>query len=273
MAASPASLVAELRSWRAPLRRLVLATAAFVAVRQRRWRSLVAARKGFGDFVTEVDVAAERRLRAGLLRLLPEAGFLGEESAPRDLDREWLWVVDPIDGTSNFARGLPHFAVAVALLRDRQPVLACMHCAPEGACYEAVHQRGAWRNGRRVHIGRGRLDDGAMLGCQWLRDSRRREFVPRLQRSGARIRTFGSTVTQLADVAMGRLDGNVQQQGRIWDLAAAGLVLVEAGGVLSDWAGAPVFPFRSLRVVHTATIAAPPNVHRRLLRLLAAKGQ
>ena len=92
--------------------------------------------------------------------------------------------------------------------------------------------------------------------------------MPQLQSQGARIRTLGSTVTQLADVVMGRLDGNVQQQGRLWDFAAAGLVAVEAGVKFTDWHGRAVFPVKNLLIEHTATIAATPAVHRRIAKLL-----
>lgn len=247
---------------------LVRRIAASTARAQRRLRPADVRRKGAGDFVTAVDLRAEHRLRRALAALLPEAGFVGEESDPANLDQPWIWVVDPIDGTSNFARGLPHFAVSVALLWRGQPVLGCMHCAPEQALYVAVDGRGAWRDGRRLRVPPGRLDDGAMIGCQWHRGQQDLAFLARLQRRGGRIRTLGSSVTQLADVATGRLDGNVQEQGRIWDIAAAGLVVEQAGGRFTDWSGRPVFPFRDLTVGHTPTVAASPAVHRRLLRLL-----
>lgn len=253
---------------RRPLVDLVDEVAGRVHKAQQRLRPADVRRKGVGDFVTAADVRAERFLRGKLLQLCPGAGFLGEESDAAGLDREFLWVVDPIDGTSNFARGLPHFAVAVALLQNGQPVLACIHCAPEAAAYTAVFGRGAWRHGRRLRTPAGRLDDGAIVGCQWFRGQQDLDFVRRIQRRGARIRTLGSTVTQLADVAVGRLDGNVQEQGRIWDVAAAGLVACEAGCRFTDWRGRPVFPFRDLTIGHTATVCAPPTVHRGLLRLL-----
>lgn len=256
---------------RPPLTALVQATAATIDRARRRLRPADVRRKGTGDFVTAVDIRVERRMRAALRALLPEAGFLGEESAPADLDRPWLWVVDPIDGTSNFARGLPHYAVSVALLWRGQPVLAAVHCEPERALYGAVFGHGARRNGRPLRTPPGRLDDGAMIGCQWHRGQQDLEFLARLQRRGGRIRTLGSTVTQLADVAAGRLDGNVQQQGRVWDIAAAGLIVAEAGARFTTWSGAPVFPLRDLRVGHTATVAAPPAVHRGLLALLRGR--
>ena len=96
------------------------------------------------------------------------------------------------------------------------------------------------------------------------------QFLSALQSEGARIRTLGSTVVQLCDCAMGRLDGNVQQQGRIWDFAAAGLIAQEAGLKFTDWRGRSVFPVGDLMVEHTATVAARPGVHRKLLPLLAS---
>ncbi len=261
----PAALRLALRL-RAATAAAVRASARRCLAAQSRLRPADVSRKGLGDFVTKVDVREERVLRRELGALLPEAGFLGEESSPSQLDRDWIWVVDPIDGTSNFAHRLPHWAVSVALLHRRQPVLACIHCMPEQASYVAVHGRGVQREGRRLRLAAGRLDDAAIVGCQWFRGQQDLRFLERLQSRGARIRTLGSSVTQLADVAAGRLDGNVQEQGRVWDIAAAGLVVVEAGGLFTDWQGRPVFPFPSLQVEHTATIAAHRSVHRALLR-------
>lgn len=250
---------------------IVEQVAAQIQRAQTRLRPGDVRRKGVGDFVTTVDVRSERRLRRALHAAFPDAGFLGEESAPADLGRDWVWVVDPIDGTSNFARGLPHFAVAVALLHRGDPVLGVVHCAPEQALYVAVRGGGVRRNGRPLRIPPGRLDDGAILGCQWHRGQQDLEFLAALQRRGGRIRTLGSSVTQLVDVAMGRLDANVQQQGRIWDIAAAGLVVEEAGGRFTDWSGRRVFPFADLAVEHTPTVAGPRGVHAGVLRLLVGR--
>lgn len=259
---------AMLRSARREARAAVLGVAPRIVRARDGGRRTAAERKGVGDFVTSVDRAAERTLRRRLCAALPAAGFLGEESPPAELDRELVWVVDPIDGTSNFAAGLPQFAVAVALLHRGAPVLATMWCEPEAVLYEAIHGRGAFRQGKPLRLGPGRFDDGAIVGAQWHRGQQDLEFLERLQRTGARIRTFGCTVTQLADVAAGRLDGNVQQQGRVWDIAAPGFLVEAAGGVVTDWAGRRVFPFVDLTVEHTPTVAAPRNVHRLILRTL-----
>ncbi|MGC6486044.1 MAG: inositol monophosphatase family protein [Planctomycetota bacterium] len=257
------------RRLRAPLERLVRDVGEAARARQARLRSEHVRSKGVGDFVTEVDLQSERRLRRALTSLLPDAGFLGEETAPIDLEREHVWVVDPIDGTSNFARGLPMFAVSVALLRRGRPLLGAVHCYPEDATYSAVHREGARRGRTALRRPRGRFDDGAIFGCQWFRGSADMGFLGALQSGGARIRTLGSTVVQLCDCAAGRLDGNVQQQGRVWDFAAAGLIAEESGLRFTDWAGERVFPLRDLQREHTATVAAPARVHREILSLLA----
>jgi myo-inositol-1(or 4)-monophosphatase len=244
-----------------------------VAAAQSGLRQCDVRRKAAGDFVTTIDVRSERELERSLRSILPGAGFLGEEGTGRIPSEPLVWVVDPIDGTSNFARGLPHFAVSVALLHRGDPVLAVLWTAPERALYTALRGRGAFRDGRRIRTPRARLDDGAILGCQWHRGQQDLGFVERLQSRGSRIRTLGSTVTQLADVAVGRLDGNVQEQGRLWDIAAAGLLVEEAGGRFTDWSGRRVFPIANLAVQHTPTIAAGPGVHGGLLKLLRPRSR
>jgi myo-inositol-1(or 4)-monophosphatase len=264
----PAAALRTGKALAAPLARLVTATGIAAARAQARLRPGQMIRKGEGDFVTVVDVRLERRLRPQLRRLCPGAGILGEELPTLTGDGEWSWVVDPIDGTSNYGRGLPQFAVSVALLWRGWPVLAAIHCRPEAATYVALHGAGTRRNGRRLVAADRPLDDASIVGCQWLRGQQDLAFLARLQRAGNRIRTLGSTVTQLADVAAGRLDGNVQEQGRLWDIAAAGLVVREAGCRFTDWHGKDVFPFLDLEVEHTPSVAAPPTVHRALLRCL-----
>ena len=256
------------RRLRRPTATLVKDVSATCARGQRRLRPQDVTRKGVGDFVTSMDVRCEGLLRRGLLGLVPDVGFLGEESLPTDLEHDLVWVVDPIDGTSNFAHQLPHYAVSAALLWKRRPILGVVHCQPENALYTAIHRDGARRNGRRVLQPGARSDDEAIFGCQWFRGQASLDFLRALQQDGARIRTYGSTVVQLCDAATGRLDDNVQQQGRLWDFAAAGLVAEEAGLRFTDWEGRRVFPLPSLDIGHTATIAARPARHRRLVAAL-----
>ena len=162
-------------------------------------------------------------------------------------------------------------AVSVACLHRLQPVAAAVYCFPEGALYSAAKGLGAFRGRQRLSPPKTHLDDSAILGVQWIRGVRRLAFLPRLLETGARIRNHGCTVAQLCDVAMGRLDANLQEQGKIWDVAAAGLIAEEAGARFTDWRGRPIFPFPSLQAdLDHPSLAAMPGVHRRLVRLLKA---
>ena len=235
-------------------------------------RSFTVSLKSNQTEVTEIDRGCETIIMDMVRANRPAHAWFGEEHGTGgDTDAEWTWVIDPIDGTSNFASGLPHFAVSVALLHRGQPILATLWAEPAGALFTARLGAGARRDGRRLRCPPGAVDDSGMIGCQWFRGQGDLRFVADLQRGGSRIRTFGSTVTQLLDVAQGRLDANVQEQGRIWDFAAAGLVVTESGGRFTTWAGKNVFPIRDLAVAHTATIASPRNVHRTLCRWLAER--
>ncbi len=225
-------------------------------------------RKGPGDFVTKVDEQCEALMRRTLRRGIREAGFVGEEGGAENADRELCWVVDPIDGTSNYARGLPQWAVAAALVADGEPVVAAIWSEPESALYTAVIGEGALRNGTPMGRPKPRWNDGSVVGCQWRIGKPNLGMLSALQREGARVRSYGSTIVQMLDVASGRLDANVQEQGRPWDLAAASLVLHEIGATVTDWKGKPLFPLTDFATGHHPSLAAMPTVHRRLLPLL-----
>lgn len=217
--------------------------------------------------MTAADLRCEDLLRRRLRHALPDAGFLGEERASNGLSKPLVWVVDPIDGTSNFAVGIQHWAVSVALLHEGVPVCAAIWSQLDSALFSAVAGEGARRNGRRLAIPRASWDDGSVVGCQWP-CGEATPLVRVVQSDGARVRVYGSTVLQLLDVALGRLDGNVQSQGRLWDLAAASLVLKEVGALVTDWRGRPVFPGAGLDRGHHPSVVAMPHVHRVILRKL-----
>ena len=245
-------------------------TEVFGSVRDAHGRAASrAVRKGEGDFVTSVDLAAERRLRRELLRAFPDHGFVGEESAAVGVDRPFVWICDPIDGTSNYANGLPTYAVAAACLHRGRPIVAAMACAPEGEVFTAAHGLGAFCGRRRLRIPRLRVDDAAIVGLQWHRGPRDLAYLPDLLATGTRIRNLGCTVAQYCAVAAGRLTANVQEQGKVWDFVAAALVVLEAGGRVTDWQGRAIFPLRSIEAErHYPTLVAGPQPHRQLLPAL-----
>ena len=113
------------------------------------------------------------------------------------------------------------------------------------------------------------MNDSAILGVQWHRGARELPYLGGLLSTGTRIRNLGCTVVQLCDVATGRLDGNVQEQGRLWDFAAAALLVTEAGGRFTSWTGHDIFPLANLGSVgHLPSVAAHPSIHGQLCELL-----
>ena len=242
----------------------------WLASQRRRHIDVGVRSKEVGDPVTDLDIAGERRLRAAIEEHWPQHGFVGEETGTAEVGRSHVWIVDPIDGTANFARGLQPWGVSVACLRDGEPIVGAVYAYPEDVTVVATHGEGvrAGRTRLRMPV-ETRLDADSVVSAQWFRGGRHLSFLTKLVSTGTRIRVFGCTVVQLCDVARGRLHANVQQQGRIWDIAAAGLIVQESGGKFTGWNGLPIFPCSAADLQrHHASVAASPGIHGQLVRLL-----
>jgi myo-inositol-1(or 4)-monophosphatase len=227
--------------------------------------------------VTEADLAAERCLFERIRARFPEDGFLGEETGFAPGRSAVVWVVDPLDGTSNFVAGLPWFGVMIARLEDAEPREAALYLPALGAMYTAQQGRGARRNDTplavstatdlaQVLIGFG-LDgtaDAAALRRQGLL------LAAAAQRS-RNVRATNSLV-DFCYTAEGRLGGTINFNCKLWDLAAPTLLVREAGGVVTDLAGrAPDFRLDAAATARTHTVlAAPPTLHRQLRALVDA---
>jgi myo-inositol-1(or 4)-monophosphatase len=236
---------------------------------RRMRRSFRVREKSPGDLVTDLDEELEARLRRELHRAWPAHGFVGEEGGSSGAGAELVWLVDPIDGTSNLAAGLPIFGISVCCLRRGVPLAGAIHCFPERATYFAGAGLGCYRGGRRIEIPRrAKLTARAIVGVQWKRGGRNLSFLAPVLRTGARVRILGSTVVQVCDVLTGRLDANLQEQGRPWDIAACGLLVAEAGGEFTRWDGSPIFPLAPSARGHSPSLAAGRSIHRHLRSLL-----
>jgi myo-inositol-1(or 4)-monophosphatase len=193
--------------------------------------------KGTQDWLTEADGAVERFLADSLAEAFPEDGFMGEETGS-GRDGGLRWVVDPIDGTSNFARGSTRFCVSVGLLDGRRSVAGVIHAPALRETFAARAGAGATLNGRKIHaaattdLARGQVE------CGWSHRRPNAGFY-RLTQSimdrGAVLRAGGSGALGLADVAAGRIDGYVELHINLWDVAAALAILAEAGARVSDF--------------------------------------
>jgi myo-inositol-1(or 4)-monophosphatase len=199
--------------------------------------NLQVASKGAGDFVSKADLRAEEIIRTELTEARPNYGWLGEESEPvKGSDPTRRWIVDPLDGTTNFLHGLPHWAVSIALEHKGEIVSAVVFDPAKDEMFVAEKGAGAWMNDRRIRVS-SRHDMIQMIFAtgipfggskelpQTLRDLA--ELTPRT----AGIRRWGAASLDLAYVASGRLDGYWERKLHPWDVAAGLLLVREAGGL------------------------------------------
>ncbi len=181
--------------------------------------------------MSAADREVERLLKAHLLSAFPDDGFLGEEFG--GAEREGVWVVDPIDGTGNFVRGIPLFGISIAFWRAGEPVAGVIYDPISGDLYAARTGGGAFKNGRRIQVRNVERLDDAVIGIGFSTKADKAPMVEALRaflEAGAEFRRLGAAVLCLAWVAEGRLDAFWHTSLNAWD-ALAGMVLVrEAGG-------------------------------------------
>lgn len=193
--------------------------------------------KGPQDWVTEADRAVERFLSEQLAAAFPADGFQGEEGGVAR-NGGLRWVVDPIDGTSNFARGGSRFCVSVACLEADTPLIGIIVAPALRETVTARRNAGAWLNGSAIHAAGTRQAELAVVEVGWSRHASNAAYLRLCERvlaAGASLRNGGSGALGLADVAIGRLDGYVELHIHLWDVAAALVVLREAGARASDF--------------------------------------
>ncbi|MBV1697347.1 MAG: inositol monophosphatase [Hyphomicrobiales bacterium] len=229
--------------------------------------------KGPRNFVTAADRRAEELVRAELAKARPDYGFLGEEGGTHaGADKTHRWIVDPLDGTTNFLHGIPHFAVSIALERSGAIVAALTYNPANDELFVAERGKGAFLNDRRIRVAaRQRLDD-AVVACGLPHFGRgdlvvaHREIFA-AQQSFAGLRRYGAATLDLAWVAAGRLDAYWERDLSPWDMAAGILLVREAGGFVSDADGGEAI------LTQGNIVAGNETMHRELLRLLKAAGK
>jgi myo-inositol-1(or 4)-monophosphatase len=218
------------------------------------------------DFVSYVDRQAERRITGLIRAAFPGHAILAEESGSQGAGA-YTWVIDPLDGTSNFIHGLPHYAVSIALYHNGLPLVGVVHHPVAAETFQAVRGQGSALNGRAIHVGTRRdLQDALAVTAFPFRDRTTLDVaLQRFQAIFSRIhdvRRSGSAALDLAYVASGRYDCYFEGRLAPWDYAAGRLLVEEAGGIAGDYSGQP------LALDHTAVLAANPAIYAQLLPLL-----
>jgi myo-inositol-1(or 4)-monophosphatase len=204
---------------------------------------LQVSRKGAADFVSAADIKAEQSLFESLSKGRPGYSFLGEERGLIEgTDKTHTWIVDPLDGTTNFLHAIPHFAINIALQREGVVVAAVTYNPVSNDLFWAEKGKGAFVNDRRLRVAaRQRLDESVLAtGIPFLGHGQHARFLKELHQISQRVagvRRFGAAALDLAWVAAGRMDGFWQRDLSPWDLAAGLLLVTEAGGKVTTAEG------------------------------------
>ena len=224
------------------------------------------------DLLTEADIQIEAYLTTQLQTRYPTISIMGEEGATYEGDSGYRWVIDPIDGTTNFAHHIPHFAISIALADDTfyPPVLGVVYDPMRDECFYAARGQGAFLNGKRLHVSATpTLAQSVMASgfpyTKWTDpDTNATQWGHFVVRSRG-VRRMGSAALDMCYVGAGRFDGYWEHNISAWDMMGGAIVLTEAGGQLSNYQGEPLdnTQWRKLRIV-----ASNGNIHDEILTVL-----
>ncbi len=216
---------------------------------------LQVSKKGAGDYVSAADIKAEQVLFEELMRVRPGYGFIGEERGLIEgSDKTHTWIVDPLDGTTNFLHAIPHFAVTAALERDGVIVAGVTYNPISNEMFWAEKGKGAYLNDKRLRVAARRHLDETVLatGIPFIGKPGHAVFLKELHKVSQKVsgvRRFGSAALDLAYVAAGRFDGYWERGLQNWDMAAGTLLVTEAGGKVTDADG-------DIAPLHSGTVLA-----------------
>jgi myo-inositol-1(or 4)-monophosphatase len=218
-------------------------------------------KKGKANFVSYVDKTAEEMIVKGLRELLPEAGFITEEGTATESGERYRWVIDPLDGTTNFIHGMPPFAVSIGLLDADEIVVGVVYEISRSECFYAWKGSKAMLNGKEIKVSEAATTEEALVATGFpygeLKNSE--EFVNSIKffmNKSHGIRRLGSAATDLAYVAAGRFESFWEIGLSPWDVAAGALIIRQAGGAVSDFCGNKDFLFSG------EIVASNKNYHK-----------
>lgn len=198
--------------------------------------------KGRHDFVSYVDKTSEQKLVAGLSVLLPESGFIAEEGTSTKKGETYNWIIDPLDGTTNFIHGIPCFAISIALMRNDEAVMGVIYEINADECFYAWEGSKAYLNEKEIHVSAAATLGDSLIatGFPYYDYSRVDPYMQLFQhfiKSTHGLRRLGSAATDLAYVACGRFEGFYEYSLQPWDVAAGAFIVQRAGGKVTDFSG------------------------------------
>ena len=217
-------------------------TGKYILSRQDDIRKIKIESKGVHDYVTEVDKNSEKQIVEQLKKFIPESGFIAEEKTETHISDTYNWIVDPLDGTTNYIHGLRPTAVSIALQYKKQTILGVVYEIGADEAFYAYKDGGAFLNGEKIRVTQTAKVNDALLatGFPFHDYDRLDEFMETLtyfMRNSHGLRRLGSAATDLVYVACGRFDGFYEYSLSPWDVAAGAFIVEEAGGKISDFKG------------------------------------
>jgi myo-inositol-1(or 4)-monophosphatase len=223
--------------------------------------------KGETDPVSQADRNAQEAIIKAIKNVFPEHGFLAEEDGISDIKKDFCWIIDPLDGTVNFIHGCPMFCVSVALKHKKEIISGVIYAPVIKEIFCAEKSKGAYLNGKRIEVSRIKELIRALPATgfpYYVRDKSERvinNFTNIMMKTQG-LRRLGSAALDLAYVACGRFDFFWEEGLKPWDIAAGALIVKEAGGILSDYAGEKDFIFKN------TLLASNKALHKKVLEIL-----
>jgi myo-inositol-1(or 4)-monophosphatase len=233
--------------------------------------SRIEQKNSFNNLVSYVDKEAERRLVYSLHKIFPEAGFITEEeTVEQSKQHEFNWIIDPLDGTTNFLHGLPIYAISIGLTRGAQTILGAVHHVVRKECFHAIEGEPAFCNNKIIKVSSVPILTESLLatGFPYYHSEKKEVYLDIikdfLQKSHG-IRRLGSAAIDLAYVACGRLEGFFEYNLNPWDVAAGTFIVQQAGGLVTDFKGGDNFLFGG------ELCAANAKIHAEMLQHIKSR--
>lgn len=220
----------------------------FIRVESKKFSNKDIIEKGVHNLVTYVDKESEKQIVSSLSKIFPEAGFIAEENQALERKEQYNWIIDPLDGTTNFVHGLPPFSISIALADKEEIIVGVIYEINLDECFYAWKDGPAFLNGKQIQVSKTNLLDNALIatGFPYYDFSLMKpylELLSDLMQTTRGVRRLGSAAVDLAYVACGRFDLFYEYSLNPWDVAAGILIVQRAGGVVSDFNGGKDFLF------------------------------
>lgn len=223
--------------------------------------------KGKNDLVSYVDKETEKMMVEELKHILPEAGFITEEGTVKESDEaQYKWIIDPLDGTTNFIHGLPIYSTSIALTKGKEIVLGVVYDVGRNDCFYAYKDGGAFCNDKQIHVSNLPTLGDSLLATgfpyyDFERMSEYQAILIDLMQNAHGLRRLGSAAIDLVYVGLGRYEGYFEYNLNPWDIAAGALIVQEAGGTVTDFSGGDNFMFGR-------EILAANTIHAEMLAII-----